>query len=191
MKHWATIWQDGASRQNMLDGAFKYCGASAHEDQELNDEPELQLHEVQKAIQSTRNAIGLGVDMVSPSLLKSLPCQGVAALTSLMRRSEIKGVCPAVTYCQKAILIPKASGIGRRPIFLIGLYYRILVKARRSLVRNWKGKTQIPPTTRSAEGVRKGPWSTAISKRRSVPRVAGVRRLPSLTWPPLFRHSAR
>ena len=110
--------------------------------------PELSMSDLEWAIKKTPVKTGLGFDQLSPSMLRSLSEEGKRHLLLLLRRMERELMLPAQALLNLVALIDRPDG-GDRPITLLPMLYRLLIRMRRHRIGEW-------------DSARAGHWDAAV-----------------------------
>ena len=108
----------------------------------------LMLEDLARAIRATPVNAGLGFDRLQPSMLRSLPQEGKLQLLLLLRRMEADMILPSQLMLNLVALLDKPDG-SDRPISLMPMPYRLLVRMRRPFVDAW-------------DASQAGPWDAAV-----------------------------
>ena len=115
-----------------------------------------------KVVRQTRAHAGKGPDSLGKSFALALPAEGWHDITSILQLVLGLGILPLTFLKSFIALIRKPVG-GLRPIALLAMTYRWLLKVYRPMVSAWDREV-APPWDFSAPGT----WGRPGSLRRGV-----------------------
>ena len=143
--HWCRDADQLAATRGRLDGIRQSMWAEPLDDQ-------LKLHpaRLRKVISATKDNAGKGPDGVDRRLALRLPSQGWTALTQIMQAILCLGILPLQMTHSWIALLQKPLG-GWRPIALLCMTYRWLLRSHRPTASSWD-RDNAPPWDFSAPG---------------------------------------
>ena len=142
---WDQLWGRDREQEAAL---AKIQALRAPAEAQLAAWPPLTLAGLDRTIRATPVATGLDFDGLDPVLLRSLPPGGRAQLLSILVAMESRMILPAQGMLNAVALLDKPDG-GDRPISLMCMLYRLLLRMRRPFVDAWDAEHA-------------GPWDAAV-----------------------------
>jgi len=155
---WSGLWQRDKEKEAHLDRLLEQFKKKIEQSRRTHGQDQLTKEQVKRAGYKLRQGTGLGIDVVTPSMLRAMDEEGWDELTTIFQEVEQHMVWPILLAIAKVCFPQKPQG-GERPICLLNMLYRVWALARRGEVSKWDEQ-------------HRGPWDFASPGRSALQGAA-------------------